>query len=352
MSRASSQTALKSVAVLAIGTGEVRHLTGADDDLFTLIRRDGEAEAITDDEGRPLEPAELPIAAVAAGRSYPSRELVVHHRGRPSRVVVTVAPGHDDRGEPTGVAVLTVERRPEPSEGFDRETFFDVTAHELRSPLASLSLDLERLRRRAASGGGMNPQDVVRDLERVQRQATRLTLLVQNLLDANRMRSNRFALAAEETDLCAVVADTMDSIQSQVEAAGCTIVVAPCEAIHGLWDKLRLGQVLHNLVSNAVKHGGAGKTINVRVQREGKDARLEVRDEGPGVAPADRHRIFEPFQRGRDAADAVATHSLGLGLYIVREIVAAHGGTVHVESSEQHGSSFVVRLPVRSAQES
>lgn len=265
---------------------------------------------------------------------------------------MTVAPGHDARGELTDAAILTVERCPEPSEGFDRETFFDVAAHELRSPLASLSLDLERLRRRAAAGGTANPLDVTRDLERVQRQTARLTLLVQNLLDANRMRSHRFAVAPEEGDLCAVVAETMDMVQSQVEAAGCTLVVSPCEAIHGLWDKLRLGQVLHNLVNNAVKHGGSGKTINVRVAQEGKSARLEVRDEGPGVAPADRHRIFEAFQRGQGAADAAATHSLGLGLYIVREVVAAHGGTVHVESREQSGSSFVVRLPIRSVRES
>lgn len=352
MSRASLQAALKSVAVLEIGTAKVRYLAGADDDLSMLIRMDGTSTNITDDAGRPLEHAELPVAAVLAGAAYPPRELVVRHRGRLSRVLVTVAPGHDARGVATDVAVLSVERRPESADGFDRETFFDVAAHELRSPLASLSLDLERLRRRAASGGASSSHDTVRDLERVQRQTTRLTLLVQNLLDANRMRSNRFSLVAEETDLCAVVSETMDSLESQVHAAGCTLVVSDCDPIVGLWDKLRLGQVLHNLVNNAVKHGGAGKPIDVRVRREGSQARLEVRDEGPGVPPADLHRIFEPFQRGRDAGDAAATHSLGLGLYIVREIVAAHGGTVHVEPSEHDGSSFVVRLPIRTTHES
>jgi len=352
MSRASSRAVLQSVAVLEIGTAKVRHLAGVDEDLSALIRMDGAASDITDDEGRPLERAELPVSAVVAGETYPARELVVHQRGRLSRVVVTVARGHDPGGARSDVAFLTVERRPEVAAGsFDRETFFDVAAHELRSPLASLSLDLERLRRRVSATGVVSPHDVARDLERVQRQATRLTLLVQNLLDASHMRSNRFSLAAEESDLCAVVAETMDMLHSQVEAAGCVLFVAPCEAIVGLWDRGRLGQVLHNLVSNAVKHGGSGKSIHVRVQREGATARLEVCDEGPGVALADRHRIFEPFQRGRNAGDAAATHSMGLGLYIVREIVAAHGGTVHVEPHAEHGSRFVVQLPIRSGHE-
>lgn len=175
-----------------------------------------------------------------------------------------------------------------------------------------------------------------------QRQIDRLTSLVQNLLDVTRIRAHRIELDFEPKDLLQIVRDAAEAIAEHARAAGTPVRIVASEPIFGLWDGARIEQVVQNLLTNALKYGG-GSAIDVSLAREGTTARLTVRDHGPGVAAEDCDRVFEPFQR---IASTYKSQSLGLGLYIVCEIVQAHGGSIVIEPPDGSGAAFVVRLPV------
>lgn len=341
-------TSSKARAILAVevGSGRVCWVAG-DDELAALVTRPPAPGTVTDDAGRPVAAGELPLEAARVGRVYPARTMSFGKESAACVLVSVTRPEGPD-GTVAELAIVTVEPTVRSFEGA-RKDLLAITAHELRSPIASLRLDLERLRRRMWRADTVRGADVAGEMERGLRQLARLTLLVQNVLDASRMQTREFALAEETGDLCAIVADVVERLRPHVAAAGCTLHLAPCASIEGRWDPLRLEQVLHNLVTNAVKYGGPGKAVRIGIEHRGAEARIEVSDEGPGVALEDHVRIFEAFARGHDRDDAVATHSLGLGLYIVREIVAAHGGSVHVTSAPGGGARFVVVLPVRAS---
>ena len=133
------------------------------------------------------------------------------------------------------------------------------------------------------------------------------------------------------------------SAERQVSLHDCSVrLTGADEAILGRWDKTRLEQIIGNLLSNAIKYG-AGKPIDVTVARTGTHATVSIQDRGIGIAPEHLVRIFDRFER---AASIRSYGGLGLGLYVAREIITAHGGTLRVESSPGEGSTFVVSLPL------
>jgi signal transduction histidine kinase len=174
------------------------------------------------------------------------------------------------------------------------------------------------------------------------RQVERLSRLVSNLLDVSRITSEQIQLRIADVDLAAITREVLDQFAAEMARAGCTTEIEASRPVMGRWDPLRIEQVIANLLSNACKYG-AGKPIRVEVGLEGKLARLSVRDHGIGIAPADRERIFERFER---AASARHYGGLGLGLYITRQVVEAHGGTIRVASHAGAGSTFSVELPL------
>jgi sigma-B regulation protein RsbU (phosphoserine phosphatase) len=117
--------------------------------------------------------------------------------------------------------------------------------------------------------------------------------------------------------------------------------------LSGVWDPARLTQVVANLLQNAIQHGSAGSPVKVSARGEREEVVVTVHNEGPAISESARQRIFEPFVRGERRSLPRKSNSLGLGLYIAREIAAAHGGSVDVKSSEDKGTTFMVRLPRR-----
>jgi len=216
-----------------------------------------------------------------------------------------------------------------------REEFIALASHELRTPLTPLKLQLLMLRRTSKD------PEVPRRLDSVDRQLVRLTRLVEDLLDTSRMASGSWSLRRERMDLGALAQDVVAGLEGELEAAGCGASVRVFGPVGGEWDPTRLQQVVSNLVTNAMKFG-AGKPITVSVNGEGDQVELQVTDEGVGVARHEQRRIFEPFERAREARDVAG---LGLGLYVVRTVVEAHGGRVAVRSEPGQGSTFTVRLP-------
>src|SRR5262249_24069908 len=137
--------------------------------------------------------------------------------------------------------------------------------------------------------------------------------------------------------------ETIERMRSDIESAGCTISLASDERVVGTWDRLRLDQVVTNLIGNAIKYG-PGKPVAVFVRATDAEARLAVRDHGIGIAPADRDRIFGRFER---AVADTNYGGFGLGLWISRQAVEAMGGSITVDSALGEGSSFIVTLPLR-----
>jgi PAS domain S-box-containing protein len=226
-----------------------------------------------------------------------------------------------------------------------RDAFLSIASHELRTPLTALKLNLETWQRRGATaagnGAGSGGDGPVR-LERILRQTERMARLVDSLLDVSRITAGRLKLELEEgVDLAALVREAVERLREQLENAHSRVDLHVDGDTRGRWDRLRLEQVVANLLSNAVKYG-AGAPIEIAVRGDGERVRLVVRDHGIGVPPEDRSRIFERFER---LVSAREFSGFGLGLWIVREIVEALGGTIDVDSRPGQGAAFTADLP-------
>ena len=223
----------------------------------------------------------------------------------------------------------------------DRDEFISVAAHELRTPLTALQLKLQGLERGLDGTAGRTTHRI----EGAVRQTERLARLVDRLLDVSRISQGKLEMVHEEFDLAVLVRQVVEDFREPAAQAQSPLDLSLPEKAEGSWDRLRIEQVLVNVLSNAVKYG-AGKPITVKLDLEGQRARLEVADRGIGISPEDAARIFNRFQR---AASIRHYGGLGLGLYITRHIVEAHGGTISVQSAVGQGSTFVIDLPRSSA---
>ncbi|HSP38962.1 MAG TPA: HAMP domain-containing sensor histidine kinase [Frankiaceae bacterium] len=229
--------------------------------------------------------------------------------------------------------------------------FVADASHELRTPLTSIRGFAELHRQGAVN----DPEAVARILGRIEGEAQRMGLLVDDLLLLARLDQQR-PLEQKPVDLLILAADAVADAGTLAPGRPVRLITSGLEdappVVTG--DEARLRQVLGNLVSNALRYTPAGSPVAVRVAVEGSDALLEVIDSGPGLAPEDAQRVFERFYRadpsrtraGRDVGPSAGGGS-GLGLSIVAALVAAHGGTVRVQTSVGAGATFTVRLPLR-----
>jgi len=229
----------------------------------------------------------------------------------------------------------------------DRDDFLSIASHELRTPLTTLSLEIQSLKRALGKRAKVLAKNgrIERSAEVAENQINRLITLVEELLDVSRLASGRLRVEPTEFDLSDLVREVASRLKPSLDAAGCALSVEAHARAVGSWDRLRVEQVVANLVSNALKYG-PGSPVEMSVTRETECACLKVRDHGIGIALADQRRIFQRFER---AVPMSHYSGFGLGLWIAREIVAAHGGSIDVASELGSGSTFIVRLPLRAA---
>ncbi len=222
-----------------------------------------------------------------------------------------------------------------------RDEFLMVASHELRTPVTSLRLSLQTLQR-AERMSEKDTEVMSRSVGLAARQGQRLNRLVDDLLDVSRIETTGpLPLDLRDVELGAIVRDVVERFEVDLSRAGCLVAIQGDGAISGRWDPSRIDQVVTNLLSNAIKFG-AGKPIEILFDEQAGTARLTVRDHGIGIEQAQQAHIFERFAR------AVSTENyggLGLGLYISRRVVEAHGGRLRVDSQPGSGSSFTVELP-------
>jgi PAS domain S-box-containing protein len=219
-----------------------------------------------------------------------------------------------------------------------RDEFLSIASHELKTPLTSLQLQVDSLSEKAATA---DPRLKLR-LQRARRSSQRLTELIESLLDVSRIATGRFELKPQKLDLAELAHEVVDRLAEAAALAECTLTLETEAPLWGEWDRLRLDQLLMNLLSNALKYA-AGTPVLVRLRAlEGERVELEVTDQGPGIPEDSLTRIFERFER---ASSMRNYGGLGLGLYVNQQIATAHGGTIDGRNLPGGGAAFRVVLP-------
>ena len=222
-----------------------------------------------------------------------------------------------------------------------RDEFLSVASHELRTPVTSLRLTVETLLRLADGRRPPSAETLRQSLTRAKHGADRLKRLADELLDVARIDRGPLELTPARVDLRAVARQVIDDLGFELAGARCEVRLDAPAPVVGAWDTSWLEQVLTSLLTNALKFG-ANRPIDVVVRNAGEVAELAVRDHGVGIEPSRQPFVFDRFVR---AVSARHYGGLGLGLYIARRAVRAHGGEIRLESTQGQGATFTVTLP-------
>jgi signal transduction histidine kinase len=224
----------------------------------------------------------------------------------------------------------------------ERDQFLSIASHELRTPLTTLRLTVQALHRQLNRSEAQEVAPLRKRVLAAQRQTERLEWLVERLLDVSRMTEESFGLEPTRVDLSRIVREVVERFAHSDEPSANGIRLEAISVL-GEWDPNRVDQVVTNLIANALRYG-EGKPVAVAVVDRGKTAEVLVRDQGCGIEPKQQRKIFERFGR---ASSNTSQGGFGLGLWIAREIVEAHGGRISVESRLGKGATFTVSLPKR-----
>ena len=265
-------------------------------------------------------------------------ERISHHDavriakdGRRVDISVSVSPVADSAGRIVGAATIAQDISERKRMEATQRDFLAMVSHDLRSPLTVIRASAQLLQRR-----GEYREATV---ETILAYADRMTRLIDDLTDVVRLEEGHLPLQREPLDLVALAREYAAAARQQ--SAGHTVrVEAPDAPVCGAWDRVRLGQVVENLLSNALKHGAKDGEVVVRVEQPAGEALISVRDFGPGIDPNHMPHLFDRFYRANTGSSG-----LGLGLYISRILVEAHGGRIWAESQPGQGSTFTVALP-------
>lgn len=242
--------------------------------------------------------------------------------------------GHSDQ-----IAALRAEIERLEAQVLARDNLLAVAAHELRNPMHVLLLlasSALAIARREQS------QELVPKLERIRHVVDIYVKRATLLLDSVRLEARAWAAERREFDLCEVIREICASYEPEAQFAGSRISLNLPQAMRGAWDRIAVEQIVANLVSNALKYGQGGP-VDITLDEQGSQARLSVQDRGAGIAEADQQRIFERFQQVVNGNPKRS--GFGIGLWLVKSLVEAHGGSVSLQSQLGEGSTFTVLLP-------
>jgi len=226
-----------------------------------------------------------------------------------------------------------------------REVFLSVCSHELKTPLTSLKLQAQLNQRLLKKNESNFSRDKIAEiLNFTETQINTLTRIVEEMLDVSRIQTDKLHLTLEKIDFSKLICSIVEKFVPAFENAGCSVTVNANESIVGYWDSFRLEQVVTNLITNCLKYG-AGKPIEISVSRSHHTVSLRVEDHGIGISSENQKKIFQRFER---VISNKNISGLGLGLYIAKNIVELHGGSIDLESEIGRGSTFTVKLPINS----
>lgn len=223
-----------------------------------------------------------------------------------------------------------------------REEFISIASHELQNPLTVLKLQLGMMQLYSNSKEITLPPKIAKAKEAIEKAVEKLSWSVEDLFDVARMSSNQFEIMRNSVNLTKAFESVLEQTRPILHLAGCDIRTKLEPKVIGNWDKARMEQVLVNLLTNASKYAPNGP-IDVTLFSDGPYARISVKDSGPGIPAESQSQIFDSFER---LGARKAVKGLGLGLYICKKIVNAHGGRIWTESEPGQGANFKIDLPL------
>jgi signal transduction histidine kinase/putative methionine-R-sulfoxide reductase with GAF domain len=305
--------------------------------LGRITRADDPARTydLTDTTGRPLRADELPVARGLREGAVINLEAVIERRdGARFHGQISAAPVRSSSGVILGVVVVyqDISARKELERVHDE--FAAIVAHDLRTPLQSVLMQIDLLLRQATGDASTVP---VATLQAMKRNGYRLERLTRDLLDASRIDAHRVVLDLREVDLPELVSALVSQIEGALGTHAISVETAG-EPPHLSADPLRIEQILTNLLENASKYSADGTPIRITVAAENGGTTLSIQDRGQGIAPEEIPHLFDRHYQTRKLRGAA--RGLGLGLYITRGLVEAHRGRITVESTPGIGSTF------------
>jgi signal transduction histidine kinase len=225
-----------------------------------------------------------------------------------------------------------------------RDEFLSIASHELKTPLTVLMMQTQLLNRLMEQDRlqHLSKQKQLELIQSSSQQLDRFSNLINDLLDVGRLSEGALTLKRVRINLYDIVQGILPRFQQELVESGSMVSLSGDSEVIGEWERLPVEQVIINLLKNAIKFG-LGKEIKITIEKKGIMAVLTVSDHGIGISTEDQGRIFECFERG---VSSKSFGGLGLGLYISRQFIEAHGGTIKVESELNHGSTFIVELPL------
>lgn len=298
---------------------------------------------ITDEYGAPFPAARFPGRRVIAGEN-PVQETVRMQKKGSSEVcwlLITSTAVMDGEGKPWSVMSVLHDITHFKEQEQRKDEFIAMASHELRTPLTSLKGFLHLLGQRLHK---QQDKQALSYLERVNHQVTRLTKLVTDLLDISRMQTGQLEYTLEPFQLDALVREVVETVQEGT--ASPRICVEGQTRAVVLGDKDRVGQVLINLLSNAIRYASNADRVIVRLSADPENACVSVQDFGPGIAREHQQKIFERYYQVSNSGHHPFA-GLGIGLYLSNEIIKRHHGSISLESVQGQGSTFSFRLPLQ-----
>ena len=298
-------------------------------------------------DGTAVEPENRPLTRALAGETWQEDYTLFHHGlGRDIFRRTSAAPVRDSDDEIIGAVAVETDITSLIEIDRLKDEFFSMAAHELRTPLTAIKGYVQILSRQLANA----PDPIVpKALATVRDQGNRMERLINELLDVARIESRQLDFRYRETDIIELIEQITGEVQRSTPRHTLQLHHGG-NAIIGHWDRDRLAQVLDNLLSNAVKYSPDGGTIEVAIERaeltDGQEVTIRIADQGLGIPAEQIPRLFARFARVRDGRHFQQS-GLGLGLYITKEIIDSHGGTIDVHSALGEGTTFVITLPLQ-----
>ena len=285
-------------------------------------------------DGRPLSLPDMPSQRAMKGEVVPPVELLLcRPDGRQIPSLVNAAALVDAQGEVQGAVVVFEDITPHKELERLRSEWSSIVAHDLRQPLNAIAVHAQLI--------AMGAPALEAPLRRISQAVVRLNRMVQDLLDLSQLEARRLALTQENVDLVSLVARSVDAVVPQVTGRPLEMRVYG-EAPFATVDPDRIAQVLENLLSNAIKYGAGGTPIVVEIDTTSVDIVVSVTNEGPGIDPTELPHLFNRFYR---VEGGTRMKGVGLGLYIARELIEAHGGHMAAESTPGEKTTFRFTLP-------
>jgi signal transduction histidine kinase len=228
-----------------------------------------------------------------------------------------------------------------------REEFMSLVAHEMRTPLNTLFLEVQvRLSQLAKNNLSIfTPEHLQKMLGRGERQLKSIMRLIEDMLDVSRIKNGKLSIQPQDANLSSLLRQLAEDLTPLARESETEFVLEIANEVEGHWDAFRIEQIIINLMTNAIRYG-KGKPVHVSLTMEGEHAVIKVADQGVGIAEHEQKKIFEAFER---SGDNEVKAGLGLGLYISKKLAEAHAGDISVISQKDSGSTFVLRLPLKSA---